>query len=164
MRGFLAPLTTGQRAAVLAYRGDENHGDEAFRNSQASPHVPADTADDVSLLPASSAPFHNDGNNQKEIADAKYVLPCCVYEEHLIDRRRQENSHEQDSSESRQVRSGRNIAGVADPRIGPSTGAPAESAIISAPIPHSAQPLPSEQVIASAGADIAAASPFYSED
>lgn len=33
----------------------------------------------------------------------------------------------------------------------------------SAPIPHPAQNLPSEQAIASAGAEIAAASPFYSE-
>jgi ParB-like chromosome segregation protein Spo0J len=50
----------------------------------------------------------------------------------LINRRRQDDTHEHDRSESRQVRSGRNIAGVAAPRVGTSTEAPAESVEISA--------------------------------
>lgn len=52
------------------------------------------------------------------------------------------------------------------PSVGPADTAGGASLLpaSSAPIPHPAQYLPSEQAIASAGADTAAASPFYSEE
>lgn len=60
MKGFFESLTPDQQKAALAYRGEENHGDEAFKR---------DIAKAVSVAKANGATIH------PRIAKIKAALP-----------------------------------------------------------------------------------------